>query len=82
VSKRFDPPDLLSALLGPSSAPARFPGLRCCCRRCAGGVKLASYQAPYGVTALAHARSAIERMRSGIAMRAFQAAQQASTMAS
>ena len=38
------------------------------------------YQTPYAVTALAYSRVAIERIRSGFAVRAFHASQQASTM--
>ena len=40
------------------------------------------YQTPYAITVLVQARAAIDRMRSGMAMRAFQAVQQAVTMAS
>ncbi len=40
------------------------------------------YQTPYAMTVLVQARVAMERMRSGMAMRAFQAVQQAATMAS
>ena len=40
------------------------------------------YQVPYAMTGLAQARVAMERLRSGMAMRAFQAVQQAATMAS
>lgn len=42
----------------------------------------ALYRMPYVMTGLAHARVAMDRMRSGMAMRAFQAVQQAATMAS
>lgn len=49
------------------------------------GVKVLSevlYQRPYAMTIFAHSRSVIECRRAGSAMSAFQAAQQASTMAS
>jgi len=44
-------------------------------------VLLTLYQPPYEMTALAHSREAMDRMVSGAATRAFQASQQASTMA-
>lgn len=40
-----------------------------------------SYQSPYALTALAQSRVAIEVIVAGLATRAFQASQQASTMA-
>ena len=40
------------------------------------------YQTPYVITVLAQARVAMDRMRSGMAIRAFQAVQQAAAMAS
>ena len=46
-----------------------------------GGARAKSYQSPYAWTALAQSRVAIEVIVAGLATRAFQASQQASTMA-
>ncbi len=49
----------------------------------AGDVKsFISYQRPYALTVLVHGAAATERMRSGVSVSQFQAAQQRSTMVS
>jgi hypothetical protein len=60
---------------------AQHPGSRKEPKLIAGEVTVL-YQRPQALTDLAHSRRVMEAIRSGMAMRAFQAWQQVSTMAS